>query len=177
MKEYLDEQRGGSDTPGDGDYASRRRGGHCERLTSDAIEVIVDHASNAPTEAGGITLVHWHGPWTSGKHDNAFGFRRAGFEYWIHAYWKRWSQARKAVTWVERFFGAMQAHSTGAVYVNDLEEEGDSRARAAYGDRYERLSRIKRKFDPDNFFRVNQNIKPASADLNHDRCTGANHAP
>jgi hypothetical protein len=51
--------------------------------------------------------------------------------------------------------------STGAVYVNDLENEGEDRVRAAYGDKYDRLSKIKREFDPDNFFRVNQNIAPA----------------
>jgi FAD/FMN-containing dehydrogenase len=176
-KEYLDEQRGGSDTPGDGDYASCRRGGQCERLTSDAIEVIVEQAESAPTESSGITLIYWHGPWSSGKHDNAFGFRCTGFEYWIHSYWKLKSEARKAVSWVEQFFGAMQPHSSGAVYVNDLEEEGDLRAKAAYGDNYERLSRIKRKFDPDNFFRVNQNIRPAAVHLNHQGRAGAKHGP
>ncbi|WP_422305977.1 BBE domain-containing protein [Candidatus Binatus sp.] len=46
------------------------------------------------------------------------------------------------------------------MYVNDLENEGEARARAAYGDKYDRLSLIKDKFDPDNFFRVNQNIPP-----------------
>jgi FAD/FMN-containing dehydrogenase len=56
----------------------------------------------------------------------------------------------------------MDPLSTGAVYVNDLENEGDARVRAAYGDKYPRLSRLKRKFDPDNFFRVNQNITPAT---------------
>ena len=58
------------------------------------------------------------------------------------------------------FFAAMLPHSSGAVYVNDLEDEGEARVKAAYGEKYERLARIKRKFDPDNFFRVNQNIKP-----------------
>jgi Berberine and berberine like len=56
----------------------------------------------------------------------------------------------------------MEPLSTGAVYVNDLENEGHARVRAAYGDKYERLSVLKRKFDPDNFFRVNQNIPPAA---------------
>ena len=85
MKEYLDEQRAGSDTPGEGNYASRRRGGHCQRLTPAAIDVIVEHALNAPTEASGITLIYWHGPWSSGTYDDAFGFRRTGYEYWIHS--------------------------------------------------------------------------------------------
>ena len=53
-------------------------------------------------------------------------------------------------------------HITAAIYVNDLEDEGEARVRASYGDKYQRLSLIKRKFDPDNFFRVNQNIAPAT---------------
>jgi FAD/FMN-containing dehydrogenase len=61
-------------------------------------------------------------------------------------------------------FEAMQPFGTG-VYVNFLGEEGEERVRAAYGrEKYERLARIKAKYDTDNFFRMNQNIRPASGD-------------
>jgi len=155
-KTYLDEQRGGFDVP-EGDYSSHRRAGHFERLTSDIIETIMEHASNVPHEASGISMLYWHGPWTSKPHDNAFGFRRPGFEFWIHTYWQK-ADRKKSWAWVEKFYAAMEPFSTGAVYVNDLEDEGETRVRAAYGDKYARLSLLKRKFDPDNFFRVNQNI-------------------
>jgi FAD/FMN-containing dehydrogenase len=69
---------------------------------------------------------------------------------------------KKSWVWVERFYRAMEPFLTGAVYVNDLENEGEARVRAAYGAKYDRLSRIKRKFDPYNFFRINQNIPPAA---------------
>ena len=158
-KAYLDEQRGGFDVP-EGEYSSHRRAGHFKRLTDDLVETIIEHASNAPHEASGITMMYWHGPWCAKPHDNAFGFRRTGFEYWIHSYWRKTAEREESWDWVEEFYRAMEPLSTGAVYVNDLENEGVARVRAAYGDKYDRLSLIKRKFDPDNFFRVNQNIPP-----------------
>ncbi len=160
-RDYLDEQRRDSDKPAKGDRSSHRRGGHFERLTDETIEAIAEYASSAPTEASGITMMYWHGPWCSTPRDDAFGFRRVGYEYWVHSYWKKSGERKKASAWVEDFYAAMRPLSTGAVYVNDLEDEGDARVRAAYGDKYERLTQIKRKYDPDNFFRVNQNIKPA----------------
>jgi FAD binding domain/Berberine and berberine like len=159
-KAYLDEQRASFDVP-EGENASHRRAGHFKTLSDNVIETIIEHASNAPHEASGITMMYWHGPWCARSHDNAFGFRRIGFEYWVHSYWRKATGRRKSWDWVEEFYRAMEPLSTGAVYVNDLENEGEARVRAAYGDKYQRLSLIKRKFDPQNFFRVNQNIVPA----------------
>jgi hypothetical protein len=163
LKPYLDEQRGGFDVP-EGEYSSHRRGGHFERITTDIIDTIIEHASNAPHEASGISMMYWHGPWCARPRNNSFGFRLTGFEFWIHSYWRNARDRAKSWTWVEKFFRAMEPFSTGAVYVNDLENEGEARVRAAYGDKYQRLSMLKRKFDPDNFFRVNQNIAPAASD-------------
>ena len=59
----------------------------------------------------------------------------------------------------------MQPFSFGGVYVNFLGEEGDERVRAAYGDeKFARLAALKRKYDPTNFFHLNQNIRPMSAE-------------
>ena len=160
-RDYLDEQRAGADTPRDGDYSSHRRGGHFERLSEETIEVIAEYASNSPSESSGITMMYWHGPWCSIPRDDAFGFRVTGYEYWVHSYWQKSGMRKKSFLWVEDFFAAMRPLSTGRVYVNDLEDEGEDRVRAAYGDKYERLTHLKKKYDPENFFRVNQNIRPA----------------
>ena len=141
-KAYLDEQRAGFDVP-EGEYSSHRRAGHFKRLTDDIVETIIEHASNAPHEASGITMMYWHGPWCAKPHDNAFGFRRTGFEFWIHSYWRKAAEREKSWDWVEEFYRAMEPLSTGAVYVNDLENEGEARVRAAYGEKYHRLSLIK----------------------------------
>ena len=158
-KAYLDEQRAGFDVP-EGDVASHRRAGHFERLTTNVIDVIMEYSANSPNESSGITMMYWHGPWSAKAHDNGFGFRRTGFEYWVHTYWEKASERKQSVAWVEEFFKAMDPLSTGAVYVNGLENEGHDRVRAAYGEHYERLTHIKQKYDPGNFFRTNQNIEP-----------------
>jgi len=158
---YLEEQRSGTGTPSEGDYSSHRRSGHFEQLTADIIDLIADYTHSAPSEASGISMIYWHGPWCSGSHDNAFGFRRVGFEYWIHTYWRQAGERKQSWAWVEQFYAAMKPLSTEAVYVNGLENEGDERVLSAYGSKYARLTIIKRKYDPDNFFRVNQNIEPA----------------
>lgn len=160
-KPYLLEQQSGSDSPAEGDWCSYRKAGHVQRLTYDPIEVIAEHAVSSPRETCGITLVYWHGQWCSRPHDNAFGFRRVGYEYWIHSYWQDPDDREQCRAWVDEFYGRLEPFSTGAVYVNDLMQEGEERVKAAYGDKYNRLRRIKRKYDPDNFFHVNQNIKPS----------------
>jgi hypothetical protein len=146
----------------EGEYSSHRRARHIKRLRDDVVETIIEYASNAPHEANGITMMYWHGPRCAKPHDYAFGLRRTGFEYWIHSYWRKTAELEKSWDWVEEFYRAMEPLSTGAVYVNDLENEGEARVRAAYGEKYDRLSLIKGKFDPHNFFRVSQNITSAS---------------
>jgi FAD/FMN-containing dehydrogenase len=60
---------------------------------------------------------------------------------------------------VREFSAALEPHRTG-VYVNFLMEEGEGRVRQAYGDKYERLQALKRRYDPENVLRLNQNIPP-----------------
>jgi FAD/FMN-containing dehydrogenase len=81
----------------------------------------------------------------------------------LNAAWPEGGPHHPDISWCREYFAAMEPHATGGVYVNFLHnDEGEARVRAAYGDRYERLARIKARYDPDNVFRSNQNIKPAS---------------
>jgi FAD/FMN-containing dehydrogenase len=63
--------------------------------------------------------------------------------------------------WTVRYWDALHPYSSGGAYVNFMMDEGHDRVRASYGDNYDRLARAKRKYDPTNLFRVNQNITPA----------------
>jgi FAD/FMN-containing dehydrogenase len=63
--------------------------------------------------------------------------------------------------WSVDYHEALHPYSAGGAYVNMMMDEGQERVRAAYGDNYDRLAGIKATYDPDNLFRVNQNIQPA----------------
>jgi FAD/FMN-containing dehydrogenase len=71
--------------------------------------------------------------------------------------------AERISSWARDYWEALHSTSAGGAYVNFLGDEGEERIRgAAYRGNYERLARIKRRYDPDNTFHVNQNIQPAS---------------
>jgi FAD/FMN-containing dehydrogenase len=67
----------------------------------------------------------------------------------------------KVSTWAKEYWSALHPYSAGGAYINFMMEEGEDRIRATYGKNYERLAKIKKRYDPGNLFRVNQNIKPA----------------
>ena len=71
------------------------------------------------------------------------------------------ANAAAITDWTKRYWEALHPHSAGGAYVNFLmHDEGSERVKATYGDNYDRLVEVKRRYDPDNLFRVNQNIAP-----------------
>jgi berberine-like enzyme len=91
----------------------------------------------------------------------AFGHRHPPFLCNINAMCPDRATAGTGTAWAQQFWSAMQPFSGGGVYVNFLSNEGEDRVRAAYSPRtYERLVGLKNRYDPTNFFRLNQNIKP-----------------
>jgi FAD/FMN-containing dehydrogenase len=64
--------------------------------------------------------------------------------------------------WTVGYWEALHPYSAGGAYVNFMMDEGQARVKATYGGNYERLARVKAAYDPDNVFRVNQNILPAA---------------
>jgi hypothetical protein len=64
------------------------------------------------------------------------------------------------IAWAKDYWRALHPYSAGGAYVNFLMDEGQERVRATYRDNYERLVGVKRRFDPENFFHINQNISP-----------------
>jgi hypothetical protein len=98
-----------------------------------------------------------------GEADTAFSHRNAAFVVNIVSKWRDTAQTARHIQWTRDLAAEIAPFSTGGVYVNFLGNEGDSRIRAAYGpEKYHRLSELKKRYDPANFFRLNQNIVPAA---------------
>jgi FAD/FMN-containing dehydrogenase len=70
------------------------------------------------------------------------------------------AKAGALTTWAKAYWEAVHHYAMDGAYVNFMMEEGQERIKATYGDNYERLVAVKRRYDPANLFRVNQNIKP-----------------
>jgi FAD/FMN-containing dehydrogenase len=79
----------------------------------------------------------------------------------VHGRWDDPADDDRCIRWARDFFKASAPFATGGVYVNFLTADESDRVGAAYGPNYDRLARVKRKYDPENLFRVNQNIVPA----------------
>jgi len=96
-----------------------------------------------------------------GDNETAFNGRTAGFTYNIGACTATSEGFEEEREWVRSFWSALEPWHEG-VYMNFLGDEGAERVREAYGpEKYDRLRALKQKYDPDNFFRINQNISPS----------------
>lgn len=91
----------------------------------------------------------------------AYAARDARFVMNVHGRWDSASDDQACVTWARDFFKASAPYASAGVYVNFLTADETDRVRAAYGENYDRLVSIKKAMDPQNLFRVNQNIVPA----------------
>jgi len=98
-----------------------------------------------------------------GKSETAWNYRDANWAQVMVGVDPDPANKDKIISWTKNYYDALHPYYAGGAYVNFLMgDEGGDRVKATYGDNYERLVKIKNKYDPDNFFRVNQNIKPSA---------------
>ncbi|MGH9653071.1 MAG: FAD-binding oxidoreductase [Bryobacteraceae bacterium] len=132
-------------------------------LSDDAIARLVEHGSRIPTTLSTTHLYPVNGAARRvGKNDTAYSFRDALLAQVIVGVDPDAANAEKITAWCKDYWAALVPHSARGAYVNFMMEEGQERVQAAYRDNYERLARIKKQYDPTNFFRVNQNIRPSA---------------
>ena len=131
-------------------------------LSDTAIGVIIDHAARARSPLSQVHLQLIGGAVARVPADaTAYAHRDAAFAMNIVGSWPDPAENELHKRWAREFAAAMAPHATGGVYVNFLGNEGEERVRAAYGEKtYARLAEVKQKFDPENAFRLNQNVEP-----------------
>jgi hypothetical protein len=130
-------------------------------LSDEAIDTLIDLFPSVPSPFSLTGLWHLGGAVSRvGEQDTAFSHRQARYCFDVFGTWAESAESAKNVGWTRRVWDAMQPFLEDGGYVNYLSEgEGEARVRAVYGVNYERLAAIKRKYDPTNFFRLNQNIE------------------
>jgi FAD/FMN-containing dehydrogenase len=130
-------------------------------LSDAAIEVVIGYAGQLPSEQSEIFLgliggaANTHAP-----DETAYPHRAALYAMNVHTRWTEPADDAKCLAWAREFFKAAAPHAAGGVYINFLNEDEVDRIAEAYGPNYRRLKELKAKYDPDNLFRANQNIRP-----------------
>jgi len=146
--------------------------GFIERLDAEALDTLLEFIEKAPSPFWIAAQHYLHGAVCLPPSDAmAFGLRRRGYTFRVFAAWRDASQTDASVEWVNSLTEALEYFSGGAAYVNYLTNgAGEAGIRAAYASNYERLATIKRKFDPENFFSSNRNIRPQTRASEQDFC-------
>ena len=90
----------------------------------------------------------------------AYAHRDAQFVMNVHGRWETAAEDARGIRWARDFFEASSKFASAGVYVNFLTADETARVKSAYGPNYDRLVQVKRKYDPNNLFRTNQNIAP-----------------
>jgi FAD/FMN-containing dehydrogenase len=131
-------------------------------LPDDAIDALCDRFRAITSPLSALLIEQFGGAVARVPSDEtAFAQRDALFNLAVIARWTDRATADTHVAWARQSSDAARPVASGGVYVNYLGAEGADRVRAAYGPKYDRLVALKRKFDPTNLFRTNQNIDPS----------------
>jgi hypothetical protein len=136
-----------------------------KELSDEAIALHARHGAEMPTLHSTMHLYPVNGAaHKPGKNDTPWSHRDAVWSEVIVGVDPDPASRERITEWAKNYWQALHPYGDGGGYVNFMMEgEGEDRIRATYRDSYERLSRIKAKYDPNNFFRVNQNIRPETS--------------
>lgn len=131
-------------------------------LSDDAIETLADKFSICPSPMSGVLFEQIHGAVTRvSPIETAFPHRQPGYSFLLVSEWMDPAESDRNIAWARETYAAMEPYMAARRYVNYMgESEGEDPVPAAYGANYERLRSIKAKYDPENLFHMNQNIRP-----------------
>ena len=135
-----------------------------EDLNDESIEAHLKYGPGIPTVNSAVHLYPVSGAAARvGKNDTAWSYREARYALVIAAVYPDPADTEKNVQWVRDYWEALHPYSAGGAYINFMMDEGQDRIAASYRDNYQRLVDVKKKYDPTNLFRMNQNISPNGA--------------
>ena len=131
-------------------------------LSDEVVELHVQYADQLPSVHSTMHLYPINGAaHRVGKSDTAWSYREANFAQVIVGVDPDPANNPRTIAWSKEYWRKMHPYSAGGAYVNMMMDEGQDRVKAAYRENFPRLAQVKAKYDPQNLFRVNQNIKPA----------------
>jgi len=132
-------------------------------LSDAAIKIIVGAAARLPSPECEVFIAHVGGAMGRVAPDAmAWSNREAHFVMNAHTRWRDPAEDAACIAWARQLSDATAPFATGSVYVNFMPDDEEGRVEKAYGRNYRRLAEIKRRYDPGNLFRMNQNIRPAA---------------
>jgi FAD/FMN-containing dehydrogenase len=137
------------------------KSGYFPELSDELLDIIIRNMTNRISPFTPFLLFHLRGAATRiDPSATAFSQRQDSWDSDIISQWLDPADDEKNINWTRSFWKEIEPFTKG-VYVNHLDGDDDPRVANAYGPNFEKLKTIKKKYDPDNFFRMNNNIKPA----------------
>lgn len=132
-------------------------------LPDEAVDLMVERFAACPSPMSAMVIEEFHGAVTRVPVEAmAVPHREQGYNIVIPSVWADPGATDENIAWTRETFAALQPYAAGRRYVNYLgSDEDDEAVRAAFGPNYDRLAQLKRRYDPENLFRLNQNIRPA----------------
>jgi len=135
-----------------------------EKLDDGFVSVVLDAVGKLPTPECEVFIGHIGGAINRVPADaTAYPHRNVEFVMNVHTRWREAAEDQACIGWARQLFDATAPFATGGVYVNFMPEDETQRVqKGAYGPNFEKLAKLKAKYDPSNLFRMNQNIKPTA---------------
>jgi hypothetical protein len=132
-----------------------------KEVSDGLINVLLEYAGKIPDPNTEIAFAQLGGAITRVPSDaTAYVGRDAEFTVNVHGRWEDPAKDAECIAWARDLFRAAAPFASSGAYVNFMTQEEGDRIRAAYGRNYDRLVKVKNQYDPNNLFRLNQNIRP-----------------
>jgi Berberine and berberine like len=133
-------------------------------LSDAALEIMVDAIQRCPSPMSGLGIVPYLGAVNRvDASATAFAHRAPGYSLLIVSQWPDRRETEPNISWARQTFEALRPHMAERSYVNNLTADDGRLVRHVWGGNYQRLVTIKRRYDPDNIFRLNHNIDPSAS--------------